>query len=52
MQHVPGARFVYDFVKLDGDGPEGKWLRALDQLLSSQAVAVRPSIFAEYTTCM
>ena len=41
---VQAQGFAYDFVKLDGDGPEGKWLRALDVLLTSKAVAIHTSV--------
>ncbi len=44
-----GTRFAFDFVKLDGDGPEGKWMRALDLLLSSRAVTVRETIYLRHT---
>ena len=30
----------YDLLKLDGDGPEGGWMRALDTLLSTRAIKV------------
>lgn len=30
----------YDLLKLDGDGPEGSWMRAIDALLSTNRISV------------
>lgn len=34
------TRIHYDLLKLDGDGPEGTWMRAIDRLMSARRISV------------
>jgi hypothetical protein len=38
VQHLPPRH--WDLIKLDGDGPEGGWLRAIDRMLVARRISV------------